>query len=136
MANALCLLGAVAGAWSQPVPAKAGATQEGPAVEAAVRSTLQRYKAALESLDPDAVRKVHPSIRVESLAKAFRDMRELKVDIDDVRVLSVEGSIARVSCRVTQSLTPKVGSRQTSAVNRVLRLKREDDTWTIEGFER
>src|SRR5262245_23902356 len=110
---------------------------QGPAVpEADLRDTLQRYSAALESLDVNAVRKVQPSIPVESLAKAFRDMRELDVTIDMVRVLSSAGTTARVSCRVTQTLTPRAGAKQTTTVTRVMRLKRNPDSWIIDGFER
>lgn len=107
-----------------------------PAAEAGVRETLQKYSAALESLDANAVKKVQPSIPIENLTKAFKDMRELKVEIDAVRVLSMDGATARVSCRVRQTLTPKVGSRQTTAVTRVIRLRREADSWVIDGFER
>lgn len=114
----------------------AASAQPGAAIEPAVLRMLQRYETALESLDPDAVRKVHPSVRTESLARAFREMRELKVDIDEVRVLSVDKEIARVSCRVQQTLTPRIGSTQTSTVNRVLRLRRQADQWVIDGFER
>jgi hypothetical protein len=101
-----------------------------------VRDTLKRYSAALESLDADAVKKVQPSVPTDSLTKAFNDMRELKVDIDAVRVLSVDGDKARVSCRVTQTLTPKVGAKRTTAVTRVIRLQRLHDVWVIDGFER
>jgi hypothetical protein len=104
--------------------------------ENGVRDALQRYSVALESLDANAVKKVQPSIPADNLAKAFKDMRELKVKIDDVRVLSLDGSTARVSCRVTQTLTPKVGARQTTAVTRVMRLRRGTDAWVIDGFER
>lgn len=106
------------------------------AAEAGVRETLQKYSAALESLDANAVKKVQPSIPVENLTKAFKDMRELKVSIDAVRVLSMDGATARVSCRVTQTLTPKTGSRRTTAVTRVMRLRRDADAWVIDGFER
>jgi hypothetical protein len=106
------------------------------AAETSVRDTLQRYSTALESLDANAVKKVQPSMSVENLAKAFKDMRELKVAIDEVRVLSVDGTAARVSCRVTQTLTPKVGSKRTTAVTRVLRLRRTADLWVIDAFER
>lgn len=106
------------------------------AAETGVRDTLQRYSAALESLDADAVKKVQPSIAADSLAKAFKDMRELKVAIDTVRVLSLDGTTARVSCRVTQTLTPKAGSKRTTAVTRVMRLRRNADVWVIDGFER
>jgi hypothetical protein len=106
------------------------------AAEAGVRETLQRYSAALESLDANAVKKVQPAIPADSLSKAFKDMRELKVVIDEVRVLASDTSTARVSCRVTQTLTPKAGSKQTSAVTRVMRLRRQADAWVIDGFER
>jgi hypothetical protein len=107
-----------------------------PAAEAGVRETLQKYSAALESLDAKAVKKVQPSIPIENLTKAFTDMRELKVTIDAVRVLSMDGATARVSCRVAQTVTPKVGSKRTTAVTRVMRLRREADSWLIDGFER
>ena len=121
----------------QPALLAAG-LQQAPAAaaETGVRDALQRYSAAFESLDVDAVKKVQPSVPVESLAKAFKDMRELKVAIDAVRVLSIDGTTARVSCKVTQTLTPKVGSKQTTAVTRVMRLKRNADAWVIDGFER
>ena len=75
--------------------------------EIGVRDTLKRYSAALESLDANAVKKVQPSVPADNLAKAFKDMRELKVEIDSVQVLSADGTIARVSCRVMQTLTPR-----------------------------
>ena len=104
--------------------------------ETGVRDALQRYSAALESLDANAVKKVQPSIPVENLAKAFKEMRELKVIIDAVRMLSVDGNTARVSCRVTQTLTPKAGAKQTTAVTRVMRLRRDGEAWVIDAFER
>jgi hypothetical protein len=120
--------------------------------EPGIRFMLQEYAAALENLDADAVKRIQPSIRVDNLAKAFKDVRELKVTIDAVRILSTDGTSARVSCHVTQTLTPKVGSKQTTAVTRVMRLRREPGAgrvgrgslvfpaptylWIIDGFER
>lgn len=104
--------------------------------EAGVRDALTKYAAALESLDANAVKKIQPSIPVDNMARAFKEMRELKVQIEDVRVLSTAGATARVSCRVTQMLTPRAGSRQTTAVTRVMRLRRDADSWLIDGFER
>jgi hypothetical protein len=101
-----------------------------------VRQLLDRYATALESLDANAVKKVQPSIPIDGLARAFRDMRALSVDIDEIRVLSIDGALARVSCRVTQTLTPRVGSRQVTAVTRVMRLRRSAADWVIDGFER
>ena len=111
-------------------------TGAGDQATSSAREALQRYADALQSLDPAAVKRVQPSINVDNLAKAFRDMRELKVEIDTIRVLSAEAAIMRVSCRVTQTLTPKAGSRQTTAVTRVIRLRRDATGWVIEAFER
>lgn len=122
--------------WQGAAGAGGPAQTQPVASEAGIREMLQRYSAALESLDANAVKKVQPSIPVDSLMKAFGDMRELKVAIDTVRVLSGDASTARVSCRVTQTLTPKVGSRKTTAVTRVMRLRRDADSWVIDGFER
>jgi len=105
-------------------------------VEIGVREMLQRYSQALESRDAEAVKRIQPSIPVESLARAFRDMRELKIAIDAARVLSVKGSTARVSFRVTQTVTPKVGAAQTTTVTRVMQVRRDGGVWVIDGFER
>ena len=63
-------------------------------------------------------------------------MRELSVEIDAVKVLSLEQTTARVSCRVMQTLTPRAGARQATTVTRVVRLRRTGETWVIDGFER
>jgi hypothetical protein len=118
------------------VPLVSAAQSPSPAAEADVRDALQRYTAALESLDVNAVKKVQPSIPADSLAKAFKDMRELDVTIDMVRILSLDGTTARVSCRVTQTLTPRAGAKRTTTVTRVMRLKRGPDVWIVDGFER
>jgi hypothetical protein len=104
--------------------------------ETAVRDSLQRYAAALESLDAGAVKKIQPSIAADTLARASRDMRELKVVIDAVRVISLDDAAARVSCKVTQTLTPRVGSTRTTEVTRVVRMRREANGWVIDAFER
>jgi hypothetical protein len=106
------------------------------AVEVAARDVLQQYSAALESLDADQVKKTQPTVDAEGLRRAFREMRELRVSIDNVKVLSTEGPIVRVSCRVTQTLTPKAGTKTTTALTRVLRLRRQEAVWVIDGFER
>lgn len=112
------------------------AKAENPQIEVGIRDLLRQYSTALEQLDADAVKKVQPSIELENLRKAFREMRALNVTIDDVRVLASDSVVARVSCRVTQTLTPKAGSKQTTALTRVMRLRRQSDSWTIESFER
>ena len=130
----LAAAGAV-GAVQPPSPPAAAQAEKG-GVDPGVRNALQQYATALESLDADAVKKVQPSIDVEGLKRAFREMRSLDVDIDNVKVLSIDQNSARVSCRVAQTLTPKAGSRQTTTVTRVLLLRRQDAAWIIQAFER
>ena len=105
-------------------------------LETAIGAALERYSSALESLNADAVKKIQPAIDVESLKKAFKEMRALEVTIADLKVLSSDASVVRVSCKVTQTLTPKAGSKQTSAINRVVRLKKHESGFVIDAFER
>jgi hypothetical protein len=105
-------------------------------IEVAIRDTLRQYSTALAHLDADAVKKVQPSIEVENLRRAFKEMRALNVTIEDVRVLAADDTMARVSCKVNQTLTPKAGSKQTTAVTRVMRLRRQVGSWIIDSFER
>lgn len=107
-----------------------------PAVAGAAIQLLEQYSKALESLDADAVKKVQPSADAGTLRNAFRQMRSLEVDIDEVTVLSATDASARVSCRVKQTLVPRAGSKQMTTVTRVLRLKRQQEAWLIETFER
>jgi Putative collagen-binding domain of a collagenase/Protein of unknown function (DUF4038) len=105
-------------------------------LESGVRDALQRYSTAFRSLDADAIKTVQPSVDVDSLKRAFMDMRSLEVAIDEVKVLSADTASARVSCRVTQTLTSKEGTKQTSTVTRVIRLRSQEGRWVIESFER
>lgn len=105
-------------------------------VDPGIRHLLERYSAAFESLDSAAVKKVQPSIDADTLTKAFKQMRSLEVSIADVKVLSSDASAIRVSCRVTQTLVPRAGAKQTIAVTRVLRLRRLDGGLVIDAFER
>ena len=105
-------------------------------VEAAVSAALERYSSALESLDADSVKKIPPAIDVDSLRKAFKEMRALDVTIAELKVLSSDAAVVRVSCKVTQTLTPRAGSKQTTAVSRVVRLKKHETGFIIDAFER
>ena len=123
--------------WAAVVAGQSSGSQTAAAqADAGIRDALKQYATALEHLDAEAVKKVQPSIEVENLRKAFREMRALNVTIEDVRVLAADGTNARVSCKVNQTLTPKAGSKQTTAVTRVMRLRRQVGSWIIDSFER
>jgi hypothetical protein len=117
---------------TSPAPSAVPLTQ----LDLSVRETMQEYSAAYENLDAERVKKIQPAMDLETLKRTFRDMRELKVTIDTIKVLSTDGTVTRVSARVTQVLTPRAGTKQTSTVTRVFRLKKQDAAWVIDGFER
>jgi hypothetical protein len=134
----LCLQissGALSFEQAPPQPPAVPASPQTP-MDAAVHEALRQYSAALESLNADQVKKVHPSVDSENLKRAFKEARELKVTIDSIKVLSSDGATARVSCRVTQVFTPRAGTKQNTTVTRVLRLRKQDTAWLIDGFER
>jgi len=106
------------------------------AAEVGARDVLQQYSTAFASLDAIAVKKLHPSIDLENLKKAFGEMHALDVRIEDIRVLSTDGAIARVSCRVTQTLTSRASVKQSTSITRVMRLRKQSASWVIESFER
>lgn len=136
---AAAMPGRQAAAAQAPAPrsaAQSGGGQSASQDDAGIRDLLKQYASALERLDADAVKKVQPSIEVENLRKAFREMRALNVTIEDIRILAADSAVARVSCKVNQTLTPKAGNKQTTAVTRVMRLRRQVGSWIIESFER
>lgn len=123
-----------------PAPAARPAPAPSPQlaqVEAAAKEVFQEYAAAYEALNADRVKKIQPSMDLALLRRTFRDLRELKLTIDDIKVLTVDGPVARVSIRVTQVATPKAGAKPNpNIVTRVVRLRRQEAVWLIDGFER
>jgi hypothetical protein len=112
-------------------PSVAQTASDGP-----IKDALQQYATAYESLNADQVKKIWPTVDAEGLKRAFREMRELKISIDSVRVLSIDGATARASARVMQTMTPKAGAKDASTVTRVFRLRKQEAVWVIEGIER
>jgi hypothetical protein len=106
-------------------------------IEAAAKEIFQEYAAGYESLDADRVKKLQPSMDLGELRRAFRDIREIKMTIDNIKVLTADGPVARVSFRVTQIVTFKAGGkRDPTVVTRVVRLRKQEAAWLIDGFER
>lgn len=118
----------------RPAPAPAPQFAQ---VEAAAKELFQEYAAAYEALNADRVKKIQPSMDLALLRSTFRELRELKLTIDDIKVLTVDGPVARVSMKVTQVATPKAGAKPApNIVTRVVRLRRQEAVWLIDGFER
>ncbi|MBI2835028.1 MAG: protein kinase [Acidobacteria bacterium] len=99
--------------------------------EAAIADTLQRYAAAQATLNPAAVRQVWPTVDVDVLAETYKSLSALTVTIDNIKVLSVDDTTARVSCRFNQTTVAKSGARQSSSTVRTLVMKKAGDAWVI-----
>jgi hypothetical protein len=128
----LLVTSAASFAGAQSSPAQADARP----VDSTLQDTLKQYATAFQSLDAAGVKKVQPSANAASLQNAFKEMRALEIVIDEITVLSEDSTATRVSCRVRQTLTPKAGSRRSIDVIRVIRLRRQNNSWVIDAFER
>ena len=98
--------------------------------EAAVRATLRAYERAYSSLDAQAVKRIFPNVNADALGRAFAQLREQSVVIRNERV-KVTGTTATVSGTVTQSFTPRVGSRGQTSVDAQFQLQKTEAGWII-----
>ena len=88
-------------------PARPAAPAE-PAQEPAVRSVLDRYASAYNTLDADAAQRVWPGVNHGALARAFENLESQQISLGDCRV-NVTGSTATATCAGNAAWTPKVG---------------------------
>ena len=77
--------------------------------EPVVRSVLNRYAAAYNSLDADAAQRVWPTVNRGALARAFDGLATQRVSLGDCRI-DVMGTKARAACAGSATWSPKVGS--------------------------
>jgi eukaryotic-like serine/threonine-protein kinase len=116
-----------------PAPPRPAVVDE----EAGVEQALGAYKSAYEHLDVAAVRRIQPSLTAEQagmLEKAFGDYRSYKVEIDGAHI-TVNGSKATVSCRVTRRFDPKAGRPGGNTIATVFYLEKSGASWVITRVE-
>ena len=77
--------------------------------EPVVRSVLNRYAAAYNTLDADAAQRVWPTVNRGALARAFDGLATQRVSLGDCRI-DVMGNKARAACAGSATWSPKVGS--------------------------
>jgi hypothetical protein len=95
---------------------------------------LQRYSAALESMNPTAVQDLYPSVDTRALATAFRDYQSLDQNITINRIdLASDGQRATVVALVATAPVVKTG--RASPVSRTVtyNLRKQGDRWLIES---
>ncbi len=126
------------GAQSAPLDTVArepgGSAAKPPDTNEQIRQLLQNYSDALESLKPDAVQAVYPSVDTRALTTAFRDYQRLDQSITINRIdLAPDGQRATVVATVTTAPVVKTG--RASPVTRTVTytLRKQGDRWLIES---
>ncbi|MGE0640567.1 MAG: protein kinase [Thermoanaerobaculia bacterium] len=114
--------------------APAAATQA--SAESEIRQALDRYVAAYERLDADAVIAEVPSLvsRRGELERAFGQYRSLDLALEGCRI-DVAGERATATCNKRQSFELKVGQGRTIDGKATFRLVQRAGRWTIDAVE-
>jgi TonB family protein len=105
--------------------------------EQAVRDVLRRYEAAWESLQYDAVTRVHVLSPDEArrLRANIADMASYDIDIN-VHTIAIDADLrgATVTGTVTRRFRPRAGSADGNTVKQSFRLEKRGDHWVIVGL--
>lgn len=101
--------------------------------EELVRSTLQQYRAAYESLDAHSAQAIWPSVDEAALSRAFSGLQSQRLMFDDCQV-QVRGAVGHATCRGTAVYVPRVGSRDPRREPRVwtFDLRKIGENWQID----
>jgi len=97
----------------------------------AIRSALNRYEAAYNRLDVEAVHSVWPTLDQRALARAFDSLTAQRVSLKNCSV-DVSGSTARANCSGSAAWTPKIGGGEQTAPRKwAFDLNEADGGWRI-----
>jgi len=98
---------------------------------AAIRTALNRYEAAYNRLDVEAVHTIWPTLDQRALARAFDSLTAQRVSLQNCSV-DVSGSTARANCSGSAAWTPKIGGGERSAARKwAFDLNESDGGWRI-----
>jgi hypothetical protein len=115
----------------QPAPPPARA-EENPVT--AIQAVLARYRAALESRDINALKRIWPTLsgrQEDAIRSEFEHSRSIAVGIDSVDIRP-NGNGATVSCHRNYAVTTADGQTLRTATQMSMTLARHDGVWTIE----
>jgi hypothetical protein len=98
---------------------------------------LARYKAAWESLDPNALERVQVLGAADGaiVRRTMADASQYRVDLT-VKAVSVDtsGRTAVVQVSMLRRFTPKIGRAQNAQPASEIRLEKRGDAWMITGI--
>ena len=100
----------------------------------AVQAVLARYRAALESRDIGALKRIWPTLsgrQEEALRTEFEHARAIAVGLDNVDIRPANGR-ATVICRRNYSVTTADGQTLRTATTMFMTLTGRDGAWSID----
>ena len=100
----------------------------------AVQAVLARYRAALESRDIGALKRIWPSLsgrQEDALRTEFGNARAIAVGLDNVDIRPANGG-ATVICRRNYSVTTADGQTLRTATTMIMTLTGRDGAWSID----
>jgi hypothetical protein len=121
-----------------PVEARPGIPSEAESDRdvTAIRSVINRYRAAFTGLNVPATVSIWPTVDSHALSKAFDQLSEQRIEFDHC-AFSVTGALAVATCGGTATFVPKVGNKTPHLDSRVwtFRLVKKLDGWVIGGVD-
>jgi len=117
----------------QPAPPAARA-EENP--QAAVQAVLARYRAALESRDINALKRIWPALsgrQEDAIRNEFEHSRAIAVGLEGIDIRT-SGNGATVTCRRTYAVTTADGQTLRTATTMVMTLVHRESAWNIEAI--
>ncbi|MCU1381599.1 MAG: protein kinase [Acidobacteria bacterium] len=103
---------------------------------AAVQAVLARYRAALESRDLGALKRVWPALsgrQEEAIRSEFEHSQAIAVALDGIDIRST-GAGASVTCRRSYVVTTGDGQTLRTATRMFMTLTRRDGAWSIDAI--
>jgi hypothetical protein len=117
-----------------PPPAAPPRTEEN--AVPAIQAVLARYRAALESRDISALKRIWPALsgrQEDAIRNEFEHSRAIAVDLDGVDIHPA-GAGATVTSRRNYAVTTADGQTLRTATRMVMTLSRRDGAWSIESI--
>ena len=115
-----------------PAPAQKPQPSAPPSEEPAILAVLKAYASAYSGLDPNAVKRVYPSVNLADMNRAFAGLRSQQMQILNEQV-SVGGLAATVSCTVVTVFQGQAGAPQRRSQSALFSLEKRNGTWIIVG---
>ncbi len=117
-----------------PPAAAPARTEESPLI--AIQAVLGRYRAALESRDIGALKRIWPALsgrQEDAIRNEFEYSQAIAVGLDGIDIRPA-GNSASLTCRRSYAVTTADGQTLRTATRMFMTLSRRDGAWSIESI--